>query len=113
MDYLHDDNKEKDGKYVLFEFEGLKPGAVYDCRVSYSKHANRATNIPVEANSDVMKIEAVVNQQKEPDIDGLFVSIGLLRVGDDGKANVKISAENTNGYVIVDAVQLLPQTNNL
>ena len=60
-----------------------------------------------------MKIEAVVNQQKEPDIDGLFVSIGLLRVGDDGKANVKISAENTNGYVIVDAVQLLPQTNNL
>ena len=60
-----------------------------------------------------MKIEAVVNQQKEPDIDGLFVYIGLLRVGDDGKANVKISAENTNGYVIVDAVQLLPQTNNL
>ncbi len=106
-DYLHDANDNKDGKSVVFEFTGLKAGA-YDCRVSYSINANRATNVPVVAKSSLMSIEKSVNQQVEPTIDGMFVSIGQIKVGEDGKASVTISAKGTNGHVIVDAAQMLP-----
>ena len=105
--YLHDDNKNKDGKSVVFEFSNLKPG-VYDCRVSYSINPNRATNVPVVAETSLMRIEKTVDQKVAPPIDGLFISIGQIKVGDDGKAAVVVTAKGTNGHVIVDAAQMLP-----
>lgn len=106
-DYIHDANNDKENKSVLFEFTGLKPG-MYDCRVSYSINPNRATNVPVVAETSLMRIEKSVNQKEAPSIDGLFVSIGKIKVGEDGKADVVISAKGTNGHVIVDAAQMLP-----
>lgn len=105
--YIHDDNTNKDEKSVVFEFTDLEPG-VYDCRVSYSIHSNRATNVPVVAETSLMRIEQSVNQKLEPSFDGLFTSIGQIRVGDDGKAAVIISAKGTDGHVIVDAAQMTP-----
>ncbi|MGI6401500.1 MAG: FAD-dependent oxidoreductase [Thermoguttaceae bacterium] len=106
-DYLHDDNANKDGKSVLFEFKDLKPG-LYDCRIAYSAHSNRATNVPVNVKTSLMLAEATVNEKVAPTIDELFTSIGKIRVGDDGTASVEIFAKGTNGYVVVDAVQMLP-----
>lgn len=106
-DYIHDDNQNKEGKSVVFQFAGLKPG-LYDCRVSYSTHSNRATNVPVVVESSSMRIEKSVNQKQAPDIDNLFVSVGQIKVAEDGKADVVISSKGTNGHVIVDAVQMLP-----
>ncbi len=105
--YLHDDNKDKDGKSVRFDFNLPNPG-VYDCRVSYSTNPNRATNVPVVAKSAVETIEATVDQKAKPAIDGLFVSIGKIKVGDDKKASIEIFAKGTNGHVIVDAAQMIP-----
>ncbi len=105
--YVHDDNADKDEKSIVFEFSGLKPG-VYDCRVSYSVHSNRATNVPVVAETSLMRIENAVNQKTEPPIDGLFASIGQIKVGDNGLATIVVSAKGTNGYVVVDAAQMLP-----
>ncbi|MBQ9873208.1 MAG: FAD-dependent oxidoreductase [Thermoguttaceae bacterium] len=105
--YLHDDNADKDGKSVLFQFVDLKPGA-YDCRVSYSAHSNRATNVPVVVETSLARVEKTINQKERPPIDGLFVSIGRINVGEDGKADVVVSAKGTNGHVIVDAAQMIP-----
>ena len=55
-----------------------------------------------------MRIEKTVDQKVAPPIDGLFISIGQIKVGDDGKAAVVVSAKGTNGHVIVDAAQMLP-----
>ena len=107
-DYIHDDNANKSGKSVLFEFNDLEPG-VYDCRVSYTANPNRATNVPVLVNSSLMRIEATINEKEKPNIDGLFVSVGKIRVGDDKKASVEIFAKGTNGHVVVDAVQFMPE----
>ncbi|MBR5758296.1 MAG: FAD-dependent oxidoreductase, partial [Thermoguttaceae bacterium] len=108
LDYIHDDNADKDGKSVLFEFANVEPG-IYDVRVSYSAHANRATNIPITVQSSVMRIEATLNEKQAPPIDGLFISLGKLRVGDDRKASVEFFAKGTNGHVVVDAAQLVPE----
>lgn len=107
VDYVKDDNVGKDGKSVCFEFSGLEAG-VYDCRLSYPPLNNRATNVPVVVKSSEMRIEATVNEQETPNVDGLFHSVGKIRVGKDGKVSVDIYAKGTNGYVIVDAAQLVP-----
>lgn len=105
--YLHDDNKDKDGKSVRFEFNLPKPG-VYDCRVSYTPHENRATNVLVVAKSALETIETTVNQKVAPTIDRLFVSIGKIKVGDDKKATIEIFAKGSNGHAIADAAQMVP-----
>ena len=108
VDYLHDDNANKSGKSVLFEFSDVEPG-VYDCRVSYTPNPNRATNVPVLVKTSLMRIEASINEKEKPAIDDLFVSVGKIRVGDDKKATVEIFAKGTNGHVVVDAAQLMPE----
>ena len=106
-DYLHDDNADKDGKSVSFPFKGLKPGR-YECRISYPPHANRATNVPVTAKSSKGEIQIEVNQKNAPEIDALFTKIGELEVGEDGELTVTVDAKGSNGYVTVDAAQLIP-----
>lgn len=105
--YIHDDNTNKDDKSVLFSFTNLKAGE-YECRVSYTPHSNRATNVPVVVETALARIEKFVNQKNTPEIDKLFTSIGKVKVGEDGKVDVVISAKETNGYVVVDSVQMLP-----
>ena len=105
--YIHDDNKNKEGKSVRFDFVDLKPGK-YECRVSYSINPNRATNVPVVVKSSVGSIETTINEKIEPPIDKLFLTVATFEVGKDGKASVEIFAKGTNGHVIVDAAQLLP-----
>ena len=108
FDYIHDNNADKDGKSALFEFNDVEPG-IYDVRVSYSAHPNRATNIPVTIRSSIMRLESTLNEKLAPPIDGLFISLGKLRVGEDKSVAVEVFAKGTNGYVIVDAVQLVPE----
>lgn len=107
IDYLHDDNASKENKSVRYEFTDLKPG-LYECRISYSTHSNRATNVPVNVTTSLMKIETTVNERIRPNIDDLFVSLGKINVGDDGRATVTIYAKGTNGHVIADAAQMIP-----
>ena len=107
LDYVHDDNSDKDDKSVRFEFENLAPGD-YVCNFSYTPHGNRATNVPITVQTSLMKFETAVNEKIAPKIDGLFVELGKIKVGDDGRASVEVFAKGTNGHVVVDAAQLIP-----
>ena len=51
-----------------------------------------------------MRIEQSVNQRSNLPSTGLYL-IGQIRVGDDGKAAVIISAKGTDGHVIVDSLK--------
>ena len=48
----------------------------------------------------------MVNQRQTPAIDKLFTRIGTFNF-DDGRATIVISNDDTDGYVVADAVQLL------
>ena len=61
----------------------------------------------VTAKSSKGAIQKAVNQKKAPEIDGLFTKIGELEVGEDGELTITVDAEGSNGYVIVDAAQLV------
>jgi hypothetical protein len=50
-----------------------------------------------------------VNQKQPAPIDGLFLSLGTFDFTADQPAAVVLSNAGADGYVIIDAVQWLPQ----
>ncbi|MEE2935345.1 MAG: FAD-dependent oxidoreductase [Planctomycetota bacterium] len=102
-DYQHNGNTgNKSANYLA----DLAPGR-YQVSLSYPRNANRATNVPITIHHADGISQASVDQTKTPERDGLFHSIGTYRF--DGAAKVIIGTENTDGYVIIDAIQFLKQ----
>ncbi|MCA9192142.1 MAG: DUF1553 domain-containing protein [Planctomycetales bacterium] len=105
--YRHDEDSGKGAATATFEPLELAPGW-YDVRLSYSAASNRASNVRVVVFSADGQNEVEVNQQQPPDIDGLWKSLGKYRFEDNSQAFVLVSNADSNGHVIVDAVQFLP-----
>ncbi|WP_166821539.1 FAD-dependent oxidoreductase [Thalassoroseus pseudoceratinae] len=103
--YIHNDNTEQGKKSVVFKAE-LKPGR-YEVRMSYAPNNNRATNVPVAIHHADGTTLRTVNERQKPDIDGVFVSLGTYTF-DAANAWVQINTDETDGYVVVDAIQFLP-----
>jgi FAD dependent oxidoreductase len=103
--YMHDGNAEKGQLSATYRFALKEPG-VYDVRVAYTPNPNRATNVPVAIQHADGIARATLDQRATPAIDKLFQSVGKYTFG--GEAVVTISNAGTNGYVIIDAVQLVP-----
>lgn len=101
--YLHDSNTGGGGKVI---FKTTTKGATFDIRVAYSAHANRASNVPIVIKNGSQVKRVTLNQRKKPAIDDLFQTIARLDLS--GQVEISISNEGADGYVIVDAVQLLP-----
>ncbi|MCP4171057.1 MAG: FAD-dependent oxidoreductase [Fuerstiella sp.] len=102
--YQHNGNVDRGQKSAVFEAE-LKPGS-YEVRLSYPPNSNRAQNVPVTVIHAAGTKTLIVNQREEPPIDGIFISLGRFSFKD--VARVEVSTADTNGHVIVDAVQFLP-----
>ena len=107
--YVHDDNKNKGDKRAVFSPK-FDSGGQYEVRVSYSAGGNRASNVPVTIDHQDGKTTVKVNQSQTPPIDGVFISLGTYRFEADNKSAVTISTADTDGHVIVDAVQFLKKT---
>jgi hypothetical protein len=102
--YRHDGNAGKGQQSATFRWQPEVTGR-YELRLSYSPHANRATNVPVSIRHAKGGTAVTVNQQRRPPIDGLAVSLGTFRLDAKQPAEVQITNRGTDGYVIVDAVQ--------
>ncbi len=103
--YQHDQNSGKGQKMAVYQAD-LTPG-VYEVRLSYTPHTNRAAEVPVLIRHADGETHATIDQQTKPPIDGAFVSLGTFTF--DKTAIVEIHTTGTQGYVIADAVQFLPQ----
>ncbi|HZE96761.1 MAG TPA: FAD-dependent oxidoreductase [Planctomycetota bacterium] len=103
--YLHDANTDKGKKSARFEVAIAKPGR-YDVRVAYTPNPNRATNVPVTIEHADGTSTVKVNQRLAPAFDRMFASVGVYEFTGT-RAVVEISNADTDGYVIVDAVQLV------
>lgn len=106
--YRHDQNLAK-GKTTATFAAKLKPGE-YEVRLAYSANSNRASNLPVTIQHAEGEKKVTVNQREKPSIDEIFVSLGKFHFEEQGQ--VVISNEETNGYVIIDAVVFVPVEEN-
>ncbi|MCM8528698.1 MAG: FAD-dependent oxidoreductase [Lentisphaeraceae bacterium] len=98
--YVHDNNSNKGAAQATFKAK-LPAKGKYEVVVHYSENPNRATNVPVvlKVNDKTKKFTLNQTEKKEEGF-----SLGVY---DLSEAEVVISNENTDGYVIVDAVQFL------
>ena len=105
--YVHDDNQEKGAKSLTFTPQ-LPASGRYDVRLAYPALAGRSTRVPVHIFHAMGEVTVYVDQTKQPDIEGRYVSLGTYQFEQDGVSYVIISNEGTTGYVTADLVQFLP-----
>ncbi len=106
--YLSDDNKDKGQKTVTFT-PAVPDTGKYEVRLAYSQNANRAKNVRVNILHADGEDTVYVDETLPPPIEGRFISLGKFKFEKDGAGYVLISNEATLGYVVVDALQLLPE----
>ena len=101
--YLHDGNSGKGEKTVTFEFTVPKPGD-YQVKLLYVANPNRSTKTRVTLAVGDVKNEIVVNQRERG---AIGKSLGTYRIED--VVTVTVSNHDTDGFVVVDGLQLLPK----
>jgi hypothetical protein len=105
-DYQHDLNADKGHKSARFELKVPADGK-YEVRFAYVPSSNRATNVPVTVESAEGSKTVMVNEKVMPPIDGMFVSLGTFSFTAAKGAVIVVSNEKTDGFVVIDGVQLL------
>ncbi|QDU09937.1 DUF1553 domain-containing protein [Gimesia aquarii] len=106
--YIHDLNQSKGEKSVRF-VPDLPAAGKYEVRFAFAGSNGRANRVPVTIHSHQGAKTVYVNQSKPAPIDSMFVSLGRFEFEAGKNSSVVISNKGTSGYVIVDAVQFLPQ----
>jgi len=104
--YLHDGDTAKGMSSVRFTVT-LPAAGDYEVRFAYTSHVNRASNVPVSIAAGGKQRSVVVDQRRRPPISGTWASLGTWSFP-AGVVEVTVSNEETDGYVVADAVQLLP-----
>ncbi len=101
-EYLHDSGPKKVLSKIQWKIDLPREGK-YEVRISYSANKNRSTRVPVVVGEKTV----VVNQRKTPTHDGTWETVGVFPFGET--ATIEISNQDTDdGYVVVDAIQLIP-----
>ena len=97
-----------DGKATAtFRFKVPKSGR-YQLLMAYSAHETRAKNVPLNVSSGTRSKNIVVDQT-EPLPDGKhFRSIDTVDLEANVETVIQVSNADTTGFVILDALQLLP-----
>ena len=103
--YRHDGNDGKGRQTAVFAATITDPGK-YAVRLAYAPFSNRSTNTPITVTHSGDVTTFVVNQRTTP-AQAPFVAVAELTLS-AGKISVTVANDDTDGYVIIDAVQLLP-----
>jgi hypothetical protein len=103
---LHDNNSNK-GQYTARFVPPIETAGRYEVRLSYTPHANRASNVSVVVKHADGETKSLIDQRKLPAIDRRFISLGRFRFEAGRTASVTVSTAESDGHVVVDAVQLL------
>ena len=105
--YLHDKREGKGTKSAKFT-PTIKREGQYEIRLSHCTNIRRADKVRVKIHHANGEDVVVINEQKLPEHDELFTTLGRYHLTAGRDSWVEISNEGTNGkYVIVDAVQFL------
>jgi len=104
--YLHDGNEGKGEKAIRFVPHVPHAGR-YEIRLSYVPYSNRARNTPVTIITPAGSTTIRIDQQRVPEIDRLFHSLGIYELPAGRETAILVETAGTDGYVVVDAMQLI------
>ncbi len=106
--YLHDGNDRKGQQSIRFAPDIPRAGT-YEVRLAYVPYANRSSCTPVKIETPVGSATVFVDQRAAPEIDGLFHSLGAFYFPPGQDSRITVENTDTDGYVVVDAIQLLAE----
>ncbi|MGC1272531.1 MAG: FAD-dependent oxidoreductase [Planctomycetaceae bacterium] len=106
--YLHDDRRGDGQSTATFRFTAPKAGR-YELRLAYSAHPTRATNVPIRVTSGERQSELLADQTQALPKGKPFRRIAEVDLVGDVASTITISNAKTDGFVILDAVQLVPR----
>jgi hypothetical protein len=106
--YLHDDRRADGQSIATFRFKAPDSGR-YEVRMAYSPHPTRAAKVPVVIQSGDRKVELSVDQTQPLPAGEAFRSVGSVQLERGVETTLQISNKDTDGFVILDAVQLLKE----
>ncbi|MGV3660954.1 MAG: FAD-dependent oxidoreductase [Prosthecobacter sp.] len=104
--YLHDEQRGDGQSSATFRFKAPQTGR-YDVKMAYSAHETRAKKVPVTIQSGERKTEISVDETQALPKGEAFRSIGTVELTSDVETVIAISNTGTDGFVILDALQLV------
>ena len=81
----------------------------YEVLISWTARSNRSSVVSAEVISKEKSKVVKLDQTEVPAKEGQFRSLGVYSFSKDRKAAVVVSNAQSDGYVIIDAVQWLPK----
>ena len=107
--YLHDDQRGDGQSTAVFRFRAPKSGR-YDLRMAYSAHDTRAQKVPLTIESGGRSVALEVDQTRSLPAGEAFRSIGHVELVKDAETIITLGNAGTEGFVILDALQLVEAT---
>lgn len=104
--YVHDDKRGDGHSIATFRFKVPKSGR-YDLRIAYSPHETRARKVPITIESGAQKTTLTFDQTQPLPAGEAFRSAGFIQLTSDVETKIVISNTGTEGFVILDAIQLI------
>lgn len=104
--YVHDDKKEPGQRMLRFRFTVPADGD-YEVRLAFPGSGGRATNVPVQIEHAEGTATVIVDESRVAPILDMLKPLGRFPFRRDQAAVVQISNRDTDGYVIVDALQIV------
>ncbi|MCZ6672581.1 MAG: DUF1553 domain-containing protein [Verrucomicrobia bacterium] len=108
--YYHDGDNYKGNSSLTFRPTIPFPGR-YEVRLAYSEAKNRSSRTPVTISHAKGETSILVNQREAPTIHGRLYSLGEFWFEEDSDNYVRVANTDTDGFVVVDAVQWLLAAN--
>jgi len=105
--YYYTDQTGNTEATATFRFQ-VKQAGRYDLRIAYSPHETRAKKVPLLINSGNTKTEFKVDQTQPLPKDSPFRSLGTVMLSAAGETTITLTNKSTTGFVILDAIQLVP-----
>ena len=105
--YHHDGNTGKGMRSAEFPFQVERNG-LHEVRVSFLPHGNRAGEVRYEIDTAKGKQIVKLDQRRKSDGVNLWHSLGSFQFLAEQKYSVKVSNEDTEGFVIVDSARIIP-----
>ena len=105
--YLHDEQRSDGKSRAVFRFKAPADGE-FELRMAYSAHETRTTRLPVTIVGGGSEHRFTVDQTQPMPAGQVFRPIGSLRLRQGLEYTLTVTNQDTKGFVIVDAFQLLP-----
>ena len=97
-----------DGKATATFRIKVPASGMYQVLMAYSAHETRANNVPVIISNGSSEAKLTVDQTRPMPGSEHFQPIGIAELAADVETIIRIHNTDTTGFVIVDAVQLVP-----